>query len=146
MHGWGAGDGWASKPTPTSSTVTSCVVWMSCPNEQGDVRTSLKGGHQAGPGAPDRTYTRPACRHTARGGGPWWVKPSLPWGRGPCGRPFPAALRPGTFSRHTHVDPGFISGSTQPCASNLLEEKSTCLFMGEEALSSCVLRKNHLDH
>lgn len=145
MHGWGAGDGWASKPTPTSSAVTSCVVWMSCPNGQGDVRTSLKGGHQAGPGAPDRTYTRPACRHTARGGGPWWVKPSLPWGRGPAAAPS-LLLCARAPSAGTPTWPQVSSLEALNLALPICWRKKARLFMGEEALSSCVLRKNHLGH
>lgn len=73
---------------PGSSIGLSCVVWKSRPvgQEDGRLKTSLKGGHQAGPGALD--LPTDALPVGDPGG-----KPLLAPGWGAGGRPFPAALR-----------------------------------------------------
>lgn len=117
---------------PGSSIGLSCVVWKSRPvgQEDGRLKTNLKGGHQAGTGALDLpTDALPV-------GGPWWETPPCPRVEGQGPAPFPR-LCACACPTHSCTPPahaaGPQSGSTQPCASYLPEEKSICLFMGEEA-------------
>lgn len=98
---------------------------------------------QAGPGFPHSCT--PAPRHTASGRlrpwhpgakssllsvDSWWANPSMPWGWGTPGQPFPTALvGTATPSLHTHTaatfpHSPFILRSTRPCFSNLLKKKS----------------------
>lgn len=123
---------------PGSSIGLSCVVWKSRRDgqEDGRLKTSLKGRHQAGTGALDLpTDALPV-------GGPWWETPPCPRVGGP-GPP---------LSRGSAPAPAPPVAARRPRSRPSVQEHSTVRFLfarGEKHMfirggGSPALRKNDL--